>query len=169
ILQQQSFELLLLDMVMPGFSGLDLIGRIRNDGFTVPILVFSMHHDVSIVSRAIKVGANGYLGKGAATKELFAAMKKTAEGGRYIDAKMAELLVFMEEGINDDARHKHLSNREFEIFRLLTEGHSVNQIAERLKISNKTVSTHKVHLLEKMRVGNTADLIKYSLRHRLFE
>lgn len=168
-LRNQAFNLLLLDMSMPEPSGVDLIARIRNRGYTLPILVLSMVHDASVVARAIKAGANGYIGKEADPEKLLQAIQKTAEGGKYIDAEMAEQLIFMNTGQSDEFRHRRLSNREFEIFRLLTEGKSVNQVAECLCISNKTVSTHKTHLLEKMQVNNTADLVKYALQHHLFE
>ncbi|QPK64253.1 response regulator transcription factor [Methylomonas sp. LL1] len=168
-LRNQAVELLLLDMSMPEPSGVDLIVRIRSHGFSLPILILSMHQDVAMVARAIKAGANGYIGKESAAEELLLAIRKTADGGRFINAQMAEQLIFAPTDIEENAQHKHLSNREFEIFRLLTDGQGVNQIAERLKISNKTVSTHKIHLMEKMQVSSTAELVKYALQHRLFE
>lgn len=168
-LRNQAFELLLLDMSMPEPSGVELIARIRSHGFNVPILILSMLQEVSVVSRAIKAGANGYIGKDSAPEKLLVAIRKTADGGKYIDAEMAEQLIFMSTDNVDSTRHKQLSNREFEIFRLLTEGQSVNQIAERLNISNKTVSTHKTHLMVKMQVNSTAELVKYAVQYRLFE
>ena len=168
-LRNHSADLLLLDLSMPEPSGVELINRIRSHGFTVPILILSMLHEVSMVSRAIKAGANGYIGKESGADKLLKAICKTAEGGKYVDAEMAEQLIFMSPDIVDKERHEQLSNREFEIFRLLTEGQSVNQVAERLRISNKTVSTHKTHLMEKMQAKSTAELVKYAMQHRLFE
>lgn len=168
-LRSQTYELLLLDMSMPEPSGVELITRIRSHGYSVPILILSMLQEVSVVSRAIKAGANGYIGKDSAPDKLLIAIRKTSEGGKYIDAEMAEQLIFMPTECVDETRHKQLSNREFEIFRMLTEGQSVNQIAERLNISNKTVSTHKTHLMVKMQVNSTAELVKYAVQHRLFE
>lgn len=168
-LRKQPIELLLLDMSMPEPCGADLILRIRRHGFKVPILILSMHQDFAVVSRAIQAGADGYIGKESSPDELLLAIKKTAHGGKFIEAKMAEQFVFMPNETAETSPHLHLSNREFEIFRLLTEGQSVNQIAARLKISNKTVSTHKLHLLVKMQVGSTAELVKYALQHKLFE
>lgn len=168
-LRNQTFELLLLDMSMPEPSGVELITRIRSHGFKLPILILSMLHEVSVVSRAIKAGANGYIGKESEPDKLLKAIRKTADGGKYIDAEMAEQLIFMSPDSLENTRHKQLSNREFEIFRLLTEGQGVNQIAERLKISNKTVSTHKSHLMEKMQANSTVELVKYAVQHRLFE
>ena len=162
-------DLLLLDMSMPEPSGVELIARIRSHGFSVPILILSMLHEASVVSRAIKAGANGYIGKESEPDKLLKAIRKTADGGKYIDAEMAEQLIFMSPDVEEDERHEQLSNSEFEIFRLLTEGQSVNQVAERLSISNKTVSTHKTHLMEKMQANSTAELVKYAVRHRLFE
>lgn len=164
----EDFDLLLLDMTMPGVSGIDLIGRIKLCRATLPILVFSMHNEPQVVSRAIKAGADGYIAKDSDPEILLEAIRRVAGGGKYIDPVLAEQLAF--DALLPDHRvpHARLSDREFEVFRLLVAGCRVNDIADRLAISNKTVSTHKLHLMDKMKVSNAADLVRYALEHNLF-
>lgn len=168
-LHNETIELLLLDMHMPEPNGVELIDRIRHHGFTVPILVLSIQHESFIVHQAIRAGANGYISKASEIDELLNAIKKTANGGKYIDEKIAEQLIFTPTDNPREAIHQSLSNRELEIFKLLTEGLSVNKIANRLFISNKTVSTHKANLMQKMKVNSEAELVKYAIQHHLFE
>ncbi len=161
------FDVLLLDMTMPGINGVDLIGRIRAQQPKLPVLVLSMHNEPQIVKRAISAGAAGYLTKDIDPKQLLAAIRTVAEGGRYIDAAIASQLVF--ETTEGGPPHARLSDREFEILRLLARGQSVSEIAAMLSISDKTVSTHKARLMEKMGLKTRAELVRYSLTHGLLE
>lgn len=163
-------DLLLLDMTMPGISGIDLITRIKAHRSELPILVLSMHNDVQVVSRALKAGAGGYATKDGNLEDLLRAIRKVAAGGRYIDPALAERMVFTaSDGDDGAAPHARLSNRELEVFELLVKGLGVNQIAEQLVISNKTVSTHKNNLMEKMNFHSSADMVRYAIQFQLFE
>lgn len=159
-------DLILLDMSMPGISGEDLIARIHGHYPKLPILVLSMHNEPQIAQRALRAGASGYLTKDHNAETLLAAINKVANGGRYLDPRIAEHLAFA----NAEQRENgldNLSDREFQVLRLLAEGLSVNQIAERLAISNKTVSTHKTRLMEKMGFNCNADIIRFALTEQL--
>ena len=160
-------DMVLLDMSMPGISGIELIGRIRAHAPTLPILVLSMHNEALVVRRALKAGANGYMTKDGDPETLLLAVRKVAGGGRYIDPGLAEQIVFDGVGGQSERPHEQLSNRELIIFRLFVCGKSVNQIAEELAISNKTVSTHKARLMQKMGFQSNADMLRYGIDHAL--
>jgi len=163
------FDMVLLDLSMPGVSGTDLIGRIKACRATLPILVFSMHNEPQIASRVIKAGAAGFISKDSDPEILLEAIRRVAAGGKYIDPVLAEQLAFDTLLPEQRAPHALLSDREFEVFSLLVAGKRVNEIAEQLIISNKTVSTHKLHLMEKMKLASTAELVRYAVMHKLFQ
>jgi DNA-binding NarL/FixJ family response regulator len=168
-LQQDRFDLLLLDMSMPEPSGIELIEQVRLLRPTLPILVLSMHHEPQIVKRALKAGAGGYISKDTNDPErLLAAVRRVAGGGRYMDPGMAERVLF-EASDETIPRHMALSKRELEIFMLLAQGKGVTEIAAQLFISSKTVSTHKARLMEKMDLMTNADLVRYALTNRLLQ
>jgi len=169
LVRQGGFDLLILDMTMPGISGVDLITRIRAHDSKLPILVLSMHNELQIARRALKAGANGYLTKDSDPETLLTATRKTAGGGRFIDPTLAEQMVFNVTPPDHQQRHEHLSDREFHILRLLARGMSVNDIASDLAISNKTVSTHKARLMRKMDFRSNAELVRYALSQGLIE
>lgn len=164
----EHFDLLLLDLNMPGISGADLIAHVRVCCPNLPILIFSMHNEPQVAFRMIKAGAAGYLTKDNDPETLLNAIRKVAAGGKYIDLLLAEQLAFEVATPEQRELHARLSNREFDVFRMLVEGKRVNEIAKQLAISNKTVSTHKLHLMEKMKVGSTAELVYYAVEHGLF-
>jgi DNA-binding NarL/FixJ family response regulator len=158
----EGFDLLLLDLSLPDISGIELICRVRDQNVKLPILVLSVHNELQIVKRALKAGAAGYLTKNSDPDRLFAAIRKVASGGHFIDAAIAEQLVF--NGNTDDRpRNERLSHREFEILRLLAKGLSVNEIASMLAISDKTVSTYKTRLMGKLALKTTMDLVRYAM------
>ena len=165
---ESSFDLLLLDMSMPGISGIELIARVVDLQPKLPILVLSMHHDPQIVKRALKSGAAGYITKGSNPKQLLTAIRKVASGGRYIDPAVAEEIAF-DGGNVAGAPLGQLSDREFEILRLLAQGVGVMEIAAALNISDKTVSTHKARLMKKMGLKTTAELVRYALNNGLVD
>jgi DNA-binding NarL/FixJ family response regulator len=159
-------DLLVLDMTMPGISGIDLIHRVRTERPALPILVLSMHEEGQVVSRALRAGAAGYVTKDSDPEVLLAAIRKVAGGGRFIDPRLVDTIVF-DTPVSDAAPHEMLSNREFQVLQMLTAGKSVNEIAEAFALSAKTISTHKMRLMQKLGVGNNADLIRYAIRHGL--
>lgn len=166
-LRQEPFDLLLLDLNMPGISGVDLITRVKAHRPELPILVLSMHNEPQVAARALKAGANGYITKDCEPDVLLTAIRKVAARGNYIAPELAEKMVFDVTSTALHPPHSLLSNRELEVLRLLTTGKGVNEIAEQLSISNKTVSTHKVRLMEKMNLSSMADLMRYAMQHDL--
>jgi DNA-binding NarL/FixJ family response regulator len=165
----KNFDLLLLDLSMPGVSGTSLITQIKAVCPNLPVLIFSMHNDAQVASRAIRAGASGYIAKDSDPEILLEAIRRVAGGGKYIDPALAEQLAFDALLPEQRAPHALLSVRELEVFRLLIAGKRVNEIADTLIISNKTVSTHKLNLMEKMKVNSTADLVRYAVGHNLFQ
>lgn len=163
------FDVILLDLTMPGMNGIDVIKAIREHAPSLPILVLSMHDEPPIVRRALKAGANGYITKETNDpSRLLMAIRTVATGGNYIDPKMAERLAF-DTSAHSQPPHEKLSDREFEIFKLLAQGMSVMQIADILFISNKTVSSHKARLMRKMDLGTNTDLVRYALDHHMLD
>lgn len=167
LLRQTTVDLLLLDMTMPGSSGEDLIGRVHAHYPKLPMLILSMHNEAHIAQRALRAGASGYMTKDRDPETLLAAIRKVSSGGRYLDPVLAEQIALQNSGLAPDSPSQTLSAREFQILRMLAQGLSVNQIAEQLVISNKTVSTHKTHLMEKMCFSSSTDLVRYALSQGL--
>lgn len=166
-LRQGGIDLLLLDISMPVVSGDDLVARIRAHYPQLPISVLSMHNEVPIAQRALRSGANGYLTKDRDPETLLAAIRRVAAGGRYIDAGLAEQMAFATTGPGSGNQHDALTDRELRALRLLARGLSVSSIATELIISNKTVSTHKARLMEKMGFLSTADIVRYAMTQQL--
>lgn len=166
-LRQLPCDVVLLDISMPGVNGLEAIPRIRALTGAPAILVLSMHDEAQMAARALKIGAAGYATKDSDPALLLAAIRKVAAGGRYIDPELADRMVF-EVGLTDDRpAHALLSEREFSVFERLVQGASVNDIAQQLALSNKTISTHKARLMQKMSISSMADLVRYAMEHKL--
>ena len=164
-----SFDVLMLDLSMPGRSGMELIKLVHAEKPRLRILVLSMHQELQYAVRAIKSGASGYLTKESAPALLEQAIRKLAGGGAFISAEVAEQLALGAMPGNETLPHENLSNREFEVFRLLVAGISVTDIGLRLKLSVKTVSSHKANLSHKMGLKNQSELIRYALKHGLID
>jgi DNA-binding NarL/FixJ family response regulator len=161
------FDILLLDLSMPGKSGMELIRQVKGEKPKLKILVLSMHEENQYAVRAIKAGASGYLTKDSASAQLVLALRKLAAGGAFISAEVAEQLARDAQGATDALPHTTLSDREYQVFRMLVAGDSLTEIADRLNLSIKTISTHKARLMQKMNVGNQAELIRYAIAHKL--
>jgi DNA-binding NarL/FixJ family response regulator len=162
LVKAHDYDVAVLDMSMPGLSGLDLIKRLKIEKPRLRILVLSMHGEHQYAARALKAGASGYLNKDSAAEQLVGAVRKIAAGGVHIGEVAAASLVAAEK-----APHEALSDREFEVLRLLVEGLGPTDIGEKLHLSVKTVSTHKTRILEKLNLGSTAELVRYALDHKL--
>ena len=160
-------DVLLLDLSMPGRSGVDLIKQIKSERPALRVLVLSMHDEQQYAERAIRAGASGYLTKDTAATQLVAAIERIAAGGMYITTAAAEALAAHLQAPSEDLPHERLTDREYEVFRLLAAGESVTAIAGRLHLSVKTVSTHKTNVLEKMQLASFADLVRYAVEHKL--
>jgi len=157
------FDVAMIDMSMPGLSGMDLIKRLKIEKPKLRILVLSMHGEHQYAARALKAGAAGYLNKDSAAEALLGALRKIAAGGVHISEAAAASL--LQSG--DKSPHQTLSDREFEVLRLLVEGLGPTEIGDKLHLSVKTVSTHKARILEKLGLGSTADLVRYALDKKL--
>ena len=172
VLQQvraSDFDVLLLDMSMPGKSGTELIKQVKDEKPKLRVLVLSMHQEHQYAVRAVRAGASGYLTKDSASTQLVTAIRKVATGGAFISAEVAEALALSAMSQNEGPPHTALSDREYQVFRMLASGISVSDIAARLNLSVKTVSTHKSRLLEKLGVRNQTELVHYALKHRLVD
>jgi len=163
----QAIDVLLLDLNMPGISGNDLITRLHLKHPKLPILVLSMHDSALVGTSALKAGASGYVTKDSDTNILIEGIRKLAAGGRFIAPAMAQAMALHSSSTSDALPHESLSDREMEVFRRIVKGQSINAIADSLSISNKTVSTHKARVLEKMGIASTADLVRYAMDHEL--
>lgn len=169
LLARRSWDVLALDMSMPGRDGIDLIRQIRAEYPKVPILVVTMHGEQQYAARAIKAGAAGYLTKDSAADELVRAVRKVAMGGRFLSRELAESIAFEKHADHAELPHLLLSDREYAVFRLIAAGMRNAEIARSLFIHVKTVSTYKTRLLLKMHFRSQADLVRYALKHGLIE
>jgi DNA-binding NarL/FixJ family response regulator len=162
-------DLVLLDLSLPDVDGLDLLKRLCEDRKGVPVLVLTIHSEEQFAVRCLKAGAGGYLTKESAPGELVVAIRKVVNGTRYITPLLAERLASYLGPDSDKPAHERLSDREYQVFRMIALGKSSRQIAAELTLSVKTVGTYRARLLEKMRLSSTAELASYALRHRLIE
>jgi len=169
MVREHTWDVLLLDMTMPGRSGIELIKQLKQIVPKLPILILSMHKEDVYAVRALKAGASGYLCKDNAEEQLVAALRKVAAGGLYITSTVAEKLALdvLQGDPADTPPHTRLSDREYQIFQAIVAGDSVSDIAQRLSLSVKTVSTHKTHIQEKTGCNSVADLVRYAIRHQL--
>ncbi len=165
--RELEFDVLLLDLSMPGKSGTELIKQVHAEKPKLRILVLSMHEEPQYAVRAIKAGASGYLTKDSAPALLVAALRKVASGGAYISAEVAEQLAFDVMPQTNGPPHHALSDREFQVFQLIVAGKSITDIGTLLNLSVKTISTHKAHIMQKLRLTNQTELIRYAISHGL--
>ncbi|MFC7289534.1 response regulator [Herminiimonas glaciei] len=166
-LRSLQVDVLVLDMSMPGKSGIALIQQINAIKPDLPILVLSMHQESQYAVQAMRAGASGYITKNTASSQLIEGIRKVAEGGTFVSPEISAKLIKQLHKPETDLPHTKLTAREFQIFSMLVEGHSVNDIAKILSLSNKTISTHKAAVLQKMEASTTASLVYYALKHGL--
>jgi DNA-binding NarL/FixJ family response regulator len=169
LVRSRDAKVLVLDLSMPGRSGVDLIKQIKDEKPALRILVLTMHAEEQYAVRAFKAGASGYLTKESASAELVNAVTKVASGGVYVSMAMAERFAQSLNEPADTLPHQRLSDREFEVFLRIAAGQTITEIAQTLCVSAKTVSTYKVRILEKMQLPHEAALVRYALRHKLIE
>lgn len=169
LVRTQRFDLIVLDISLPGGNGLELTADIRRERPETPVLILTVHSEQQYAVRAIKAGAAGFLTKESAPEQLIDAVRKIAAGGRYVSAELAETLASLLAGEAPGQPHERLSDREFEILKLLGSGKTVSQIAQKLALSVKTVSTHRTRLLRKMNMKTNAELTHYAVRNGLVE
>ena len=164
-----SYDVVLLDISMPGASGVDILKELKDERPGLPVLILSIHPEEQYALRAFKAGASGYLTKESAPDELVAAIRKISTGGKYVSSSLAEILA-SELGTSDkELPHKTLSDREYQVMRVIALGKTVTEIAEELSLSVKTVSTYRSRILEKMKMKNNAEITYYAMQNRLVD
>ncbi len=161
-------DMIILDLALPDRSGLDVLKQIKSTHPKLPVLVLSMHSEAEYAERAFRAGASGYLTKESAPDQLMAAIRRVAEGGRYVSPSFAEKLAADLESVQrSEIPHERLSDREFEIFRLIVAGKSLKEIADVLCLSAKTVTTYRARIMDKMSMSSNAELVRYAVENRL--
>lgn len=168
-IRHSSYDVLVLDISMPGNTGLDLLKQIKSDHPDQPVLILSMHPEQQYAVRVIKAGASGYLTKESAPEQLIQAIRKIASGGKFITPSLAEKLALALETGSDKSLHDHLSDREYQVMVLIASGKTVTEIANTLFLSVKTISTYRARILEKMQMKNNAELTHYAIQHGLVD
>jgi DNA-binding NarL/FixJ family response regulator len=166
-IEESGWDLLILDITMPGRSGLDVLRDLKVARPRLPILVLSMHAEDQYGKRILRAGASGYMNKESAPEELIKAVRKLLPGGRYVSVALAEKLAFDLGGDTRRPFHEILSDREFEVLRMIGQGKTVSQIAEELHLGVTTISTYRMRVLEKMNMTTTAELMHYALHNGL--
>lgn len=161
------YDLVLLDISLPGRSGIDILKQLKYSNPDLPVLMLSMHPEEQYAVRSLRAGAAGYLTKESAPGELIAAIKKVAAGGKYITASLAEKLAGEIGPDSEKLLHETLSDREYQVMCLIASGKTVKEIAETLNLSVKTISTHRTRILTKMRMDNNAQLTHYAIKRGL--
>lgn len=169
LVREQDWDIVVLDLSLGGRNGLELLKELKQIRPRLPVLILSMHSEEQYARRAFKAGAAGYVTKDSPRAELIKAVEKVMEGGRYVSPALAErLLVDLERG-SDRPPHEILSDREFEVLRLIASGKTVGEIADLLSLSDKTISTYRARILEKMGMKTNAELTHYAIQNKLVD
>jgi two-component system, NarL family, invasion response regulator UvrY len=165
--RKEDWDLILLDISMPGRGGIDTLKELKIEKPKLPVLVLSMYPEEQYAVRALKAGASGYLTKESAPEELIEAIRKVSRGGKYISPSLAESLAFHVGGDVERALHETLSNREYQVMLMIASGKTVKEIADELSLSVKTISTNRVRALRKMGMKNNSEITYYAIKHGL--
>ena len=167
--RKQKWDLVILDIGMPGRGGIEVLKEIKNEFPKLPVLILSMHPEDQYAVRALKAGASGYLTKESASEELIQAVRKIIRGGKYASPALAEKLLGELGSASEKPLHETLSDREHQILCMIASGKTVSEIADELSLSVKTISSYRSRLLEKMRMKNNAELTTYAIRNHLVD
>ena len=165
---KNNYDVVLLDITMPGGNGLELLKELKSQRPSSPILILSIHPEEQYALRSLKAGASGYLTKGCASDELICAIRRVAGGGKYISLSLAEKLADTF-GIGSKLSHELLSDREYQVMSMIASGKTIGEIAHELSLSVKTISTHRHHILEKMGMKTNAKLVHYAVQNQLVD
>ena len=167
--RKNDFDVVLLDISMPGRSGLEILKELKSEKPELSVLILSMHPEEQYAVRVLKAGASGYLTKESAPDELIAAIRKASIGRKYVSSSLGEKLAFDLEIDSEKPLHETLSDREYEVMRMIASGKTISEIAKKLFLSVKTISTYRSRILEKMRVKSNVELTHYALKHGLVD
>ncbi len=166
-IRERDYDLILLDISMPGLNGLDTLKQIKAENPKLPVLILTMHPEEQYALRALKAGASGYLTKESVPDELMNAIRKILRGGKYLSNSLAERLAFAIDEKTEKLPHERLSDREYQVFCLIASGKGLTEIAEAMSLSVKTVSTYRSRILDKMKMKSNAELIHYAIKNKL--
>ncbi len=164
-----NYDVVVLDIAMPGRGGLEVLKELRSERPRLPILILSMYPEEQYAVRALKAGASGYLTKTSASDELISAIRKVATGGKYVSASLAEKLALHLDNENERPLHERLSDREYQVMRMIASGESLQGIAKKLSLSAKTISTNRARILQKMKMKTNAEITYYAVKHELVD
>jgi len=163
------YDVVLLDITMPGKGGLEILEQLKKEKPKLRILVLSIHPEEQYAIRVLKAGASGYLSKDKAPYELLEAIRKVAQGGKYVSASLAEKLAFEIENGREKPLHENLSNREYQVMCLIASGKTIKNIADELSLSARTVSTYRSRILDKMKMKSNAEITHYAIKQGLVD
>lgn len=166
---KNDYDVVVLDIAMPGRSGLDVLKQLKKENYSSPVLILSRYPEDQYAVRVLKLGADGFLTKECTPEELIGAIKKVANGGKYISSALAEKLAVYIKNDSEKKPHEKLSNREFEVMLMLSSGKTVGEISEDLSLSVNTISTYRLRILEKMEMNNNSQLMRYALNEKLID
>ncbi len=166
-IKKNNYNMVVLDISMPGKGGLDVLKQIKSENLNLPVLVLSMHSEEQYARRVLRAGASGYMTKSTATEELINAIYKVARGGKYISSTLAEQLAFNIETDSTKPLHAKLSDREYQVMIRIASGKTIKEIAGELCLSQKTITTYRTRVLEKMKLKNNFQLISYTIENNL--
>jgi two-component system, NarL family, invasion response regulator UvrY len=169
LVARKDYDVILLDISMPGKNGLEVLKELRMTNTKIPVLILSIYPEEQYAIRALKAGASGYLTKASAPEELISAIRKVSRGGKYISSSLAEKIAYELDGDAEKAPHDTLSDREYQILLMIASGKTVSDIADEMCLSVKTVSTYRSRILDKMKMKNNAELTTYAIRNKLVE
>jgi len=166
---KNDYDVVVLDITMPGINGIDVLKQIKSQRPELSVLVLSIHPEEQYAVRALKAGASGYLTKESAPDELIAAIRKVSVGKKYVSPSLAEKLVFELEIDHEKPLHETLSDREYQVMCMIASGKMLNEVADELYLSVKTISTYRTRILEKMNMKSNIELTRYAIKHGLVE
>ena len=170
VLAQRDWDVMVLDISMPGRSGLDVLKEIRRERPDIPVLVLSMHPEDQFAVRVLRAGASGYMTKETAPEELVTAIGKVLGGGTYVSPSLAEILAQdLQRNAGESSLHRRLSDREYEVMLMIASGKAVSEIANELSLSVKTISTYRARILDKVQMKSNAELTRYAIMQGLVE